>query len=81
MVRPLLEGLVLKDGTEVSDSGGAARWTDETEEGRWASDFYWKLPLDLSQVVGVRFGDTVIPSNCMKTYACLLTGVRFCAIL
>ena len=63
MVRPLLEGLVLKDGTEVSDSGGAARWTDETEEGRWASDFYWKLPVDLSQVVGVRFGDTVIPLN------------------
>ena len=61
MLRPLLKGVVLKDGTEVSYSGGAARWTDESENGRWASDYYWKLPVDLSQAVGVRFGDTVIP--------------------
>lgn len=66
MRRPMLEGLVLKDGTEVSYSGGAARWTDETEKGRWASDFYWKLPVDLSQVEGVRFGDTVIPLDGME---------------
>lgn len=61
MLRPLLEGLALKDGTVVSYSGGAARWTDETEDGRWASDFYWQLPVDLSQVAGVRFDHTVIP--------------------
>ena len=66
MSRPMLEGLVLKVGTEVSYSGGAARWTDETEKGRWASDFYWKLPVDLSQVEGVRFGDTVIPLDGME---------------
>lgn len=61
MLCPLLEGLALKDGTVVSYSGGAARWTDETEDGRWASDFYWQLPVDLSQVAGVRFDHTVIP--------------------
>ena len=66
MSRPMLEGLVLKVGTEVSYSGGAARWTDETEKGRWASDFYWKLPVDLSQGEGVRFGDTVIPLDGME---------------
>ena len=59
MLRPLLEGLVLKDGTEVSYSGGAC-WTDESEGGRWASDFYWKLPVDLSQAEAVKFGDTMI---------------------
>lgn len=61
MRRPMLEGLVLKDGTEVSYSGGASRWTGEVNTGRWASDFYWKLPVNLSQVEGIRFGETVIP--------------------
>lgn len=61
MFYPDLEGVVLADGTEVPDAGGGSRWTGEVYTGEWDSNYYWELPVDLSQVVGVRFGDTVIP--------------------
>lgn len=63
MFYPAHGGVVLADGTEVARAGGGSRWTGELYTGEWSSDYYWKLPVDLSQVVGVRFGDTVIPLN------------------
>lgn len=63
MMYPDLAGVVLEDGTEVPGDGGGERWTGEVYTGEWASNTYWKLPVDLSRVVGVRFGDTVIPLN------------------
>ena len=63
MFAPDQGGVVLADGTEVSRAGGGSRWTGEISTGEWASDYYWKLPVDLSQVVGIRFGGTVIPLN------------------
>lgn len=61
----LLEALILKDGTEIRWDGGSSRWTSEAEDGRWASSFYWKLPVDVEQAAGLRFRDTdtVIPIN------------------
>lgn len=50
--------LVLKDGTEVGTDGGGSRWT---EDGEWASVWYWQLPVNLSQAEALRCGGTVIP--------------------
>lgn len=63
LMYPDLEGVVLENGTEIPYAGGGSRWTDEVFTGEWVGDYYWELPVDLSQVVGIRFGDTVIPLN------------------
>ena len=52
--------VTLSDGTEIRMDGGGSRWTEAVGEGVWASDYYWKLPVDLSQVEALRFGDTLI---------------------
>lgn len=58
---PRLEGLVLADGTEVGQTGGSSRWVDAACEEVWASDYYWKLPVDISKVTALRFEDTLVP--------------------
>ena len=61
MYYPELDAVTLSDGTEVRMDGGGSRWTEAVGEGVWASDYYWKLPVDLSQVEALRFGDALIP--------------------
>jgi hypothetical protein len=61
MLEPQLKALVLRDGTEVRSVDGGSRWMGEVKTGLWSTDFTWAVPVDLAQVVGVRFGDTVIP--------------------
>ena len=52
--------LVLKDGTEVNWSGGSSRFWDEAQT-QWGSTWYWQVPVDLSAVAALRFGETEIP--------------------
>lgn len=54
--------MVLKDGTVVEQSSGASRFRDEGYT-QWSSVYYWQVPVDLTQVTAVRFGDTEIPLN------------------
>lgn len=61
MYHPQLKAVILSDGTEVRMDGGGSRWTEAEGEGLWASDYYWALPVDLSQVEALRFGDTLFP--------------------
>jgi len=61
MYYPELDSVILSDGTEVRMDGGGSRWSEAVGEGVWASDYYWKLPVDLSQVEALRFGRTLIP--------------------
>jgi hypothetical protein len=63
MLEPLGQSLVLQDGSEVRSVGGGSRWVGAVKTGLWSTDFTWTMPVDLSQVVGVRFGDEVIPLN------------------
>jgi hypothetical protein len=63
MLEPRSQSLVLQDGSEVRSSSGGSRWMGEEQTGLWATDFTWTMPVDLSQVVGVRFGDQLIPLN------------------
>ena len=62
---PDLKGVVLSDGSLIPMSGGGSRWTGEvvgdTYTGDWATDLTWRVPVDLSQVAGVQFGDKIIP--------------------
>lgn len=58
---PQLKAVTLSDGTEVRVDGGGSRWTAAEGEVVWASDYYWKLPVELTQVEGLRFGDIWIP--------------------
>jgi hypothetical protein len=60
MLEPRSQSLVLQDGSEVRASSGGSRWMGEEQTGLWSTDFTWAMPVDLSQVVGVRFGDEVI---------------------
>lgn len=60
---PRLFGVLLKDGTEISGGAGGSRWLGETGTGLWVSDYCWQLPVDFSQITGLKFGDTVIPLN------------------
>lgn len=53
--------LVLTDGTEIPWDGGYGRWTSEDDDGEWASGYYWRQPVDLSQAAALRFGGTEIP--------------------
>lgn len=62
---PDLMGVVLSDGSVIPSAGGGSRWTGDvvgdTYTGDWATDLTWRVPVDLSQVVGVQFGDKIIP--------------------
>lgn len=62
---PDLMGVVLSDGSLIPSIGGGSRWTGDvagdTYTGDWATDMTWRVPVDLSQVVGVQFGDKIIP--------------------
>lgn len=57
---PLHCALVLQDGTVVEQSSGASRFRDEACT-QWSSVYYWQVPVDLTQVTALRFGDTEIP--------------------
>ena len=59
---PLRCGLVLEDGTIVEQSSGASRFRDEACT-QWSSVYYWQVPVDLSKVTALRFGDVEIPLN------------------
>ena len=54
--------LVMENGTEVGYSNGATRFLDE-ERTQWSSVWYWRMPVDLSKVAALRFGDVEIPLN------------------
>lgn len=53
--------LLLEDGTEISQSMVFFGWMKEAEPDRWVSDYLLALSVDLPQVTGIRFGDTLIP--------------------
>lgn len=61
MYYPKLEAVTLSDGSEVRMDGGGSRWTEAVGEGVWASDYYWALPVDLSLVEALRFGNVLVP--------------------
>ena len=54
--------LVMDNGAEVGYSNGATRFLDE-ERTQWSSVWYWRMPVDLSRVTALRFGDVEIPLN------------------
>ena len=59
---PLKCALVLEDGSQVNWSSGSSRFRDESCT-EWSSVWYWQVPVDLSRVTALRFGDTEIPLN------------------
>lgn len=54
--------LVLEDGSVVNWSSGSSRFRDEVQT-EWSSVYYWQVPVDLSKVTALRFGDVEIPLN------------------
>jgi hypothetical protein len=54
--------LVLEDGSTVNWSSGNSRFRDEAYT-QWGSVYYWRVPVDLSKVTALRFGDVEIPLN------------------
>ena len=59
---PLKCVLVLEDGSVVNWSSGTSRFWDEAQT-QWGSTWYWQVPVDLSRVTALRFGDVEIPLN------------------
>ena len=51
---------ILADGTEVEDHG---RGGSRMEDGSWYVSFDWPVPLDVTDIIAIRFGDTEIPLN------------------
>ena len=51
---------ILSDGTEVEDYGGGG---SRMEDGGWYASFDWPVPLDVTDIVAIRFGDAEIPLN------------------
>ena len=51
---------ILADGTEVMDNGGGGGVRDN---GTWYASFDWPMPLDVTDIIAIRFGDTEIPLN------------------
>lgn len=49
---------ILADGTEVENAGGGG---SEMKDHRWYASFDWPVPLDVADIVSIRFGDTEIP--------------------
>ena len=54
--------LGLENGGEVNWSSGTSRFWDEAQT-QWGSTWYWRVPVDLSRVTALRFGDVEIPLN------------------
>ena len=52
--------LVLEDGSEVNWSSGSSRFRNE-EQTEWSSVYYWQVPVDVRDIVALRFGSTEIP--------------------
>ena len=48
---------ILADGTEVEDHGGGG---SRLEDGGWYVSFDWPVPLDVAEIVAIRFGDVEI---------------------
>ena len=46
----------------VNWSSGSSRFRDEVQT-EWSSVYYWQVPVDLSKVTALRFGDVEIPLN------------------
>lgn len=59
---PLKCALVLEDGSAVNWSSGSSRFRDEVYT-EWSSVYYWQVPVDLSKVTALRFGDVEISLN------------------
>lgn len=57
---PERAALVLRDGSVVKQSGGNCRFQDAAYT-RWSSTYYWRVPVDLSQVEALRIGDETFP--------------------
>ena len=58
---PFLEvTAILADGTEVEDAG---RGGSEMKDHRWYASFDWPVPLDVTDMVAIRFGNAEIPLN------------------
>lgn len=51
-------GLLMEDGSEIIHNGGATY--DHPNDGM-ESVYYWRVPVNLSEVVALTFGDMVIP--------------------
>ena len=51
---------IMADGTEVEDHGGGG---SRMEEGSWYVSFDWPVPLDVTDIVAIRFGNAEIPLN------------------
>lgn len=60
MWNPLDCALVLEDGSVVEQGSGSSRFRDEAHT-EWSSVWYWQVPVDLSKVTVLRFGDVEIP--------------------
>lgn len=58
---PSLSGLLMTDGTVIPYGGGGSRWLGDIGTGLWVSDYYWQLPVDLTQVTALKFESTEIP--------------------
>lgn len=58
---PMLDGVLLTSGELCWYNGGGSRWLGEMENSDWGSDYYWEMPVDLTQVSALKFGDTLIP--------------------
>lgn len=52
--------VILADGTEVEDHGGGG---SRLEDGSWYVSFDWPVPLDVTDMVAIRFGNAEIPLN------------------
>lgn len=50
--------LQMKDGSTITHNGGASY---DLPDGSVESVYYWRVPIDLSQVAALRYRDTVIP--------------------
>jgi len=61
MYYPRPMAVILSNGTEVRMDGGGSRWMETESGGVWSSDYYWRLPVELSQAEALRFEDVRIP--------------------
>lgn len=53
--------LRLSDGMEVCGGGQMSTWAGEFGKSPWESRGVWPLPVDVSKVESIRFGDVVVP--------------------
>ena len=57
---PERAALILRDGSVVERGGGSSRFQD-AEYTRWSSTYYWRVPVDVSQVEALRIGNKTFP--------------------